>query len=222
VAAHPHRVARVALVGSVCVVSLALHGFMLLLLAGVTVIEREPNRPRINTRAPMPDDDLASSKTFESPRWASDSSEQAADMVEGTKIEVTGNLICTSQGALTDHALLFLPGALSKYPWIIEAPASLKIHRYDDREVRVTGVALDAQHMRAASIFPEPPPAPGTLRLDGHPEIETLPRLSDKKMFPDGLQHDFGKVPQDLQCKHTFRIVNTTNVPLRILSFYGH
>jgi hypothetical protein len=36
------------------------------------------------------------------------------------------------------------------------------------------------------------------------------------KMFPDGLEHDFGKVPMGIQCKHSFRIVNTLNVPLAI------
>jgi hypothetical protein len=38
------------------------------------------------------------------------------------------------------------------------------------------------------------------------------------KMFPDGLDYDFGKVTRGTQCKHSFRIVNTTNVPLRIIS----
>jgi hypothetical protein len=37
-------------------------------------------------------------------------------------------------------------------------------------------------------------------------------------MFPDGVKHDFGKVQYGTIVKHTFRIVNTSNVPLRILS----
>ena len=38
------------------------------------------------------------------------------------------------------------------------------------------------------------------------------------EMFPDGLVHDFGKVRSGIQAKHAFRIVNTTDVPLRIVS----
>jgi len=37
-------------------------------------------------------------------------------------------------------------------------------------------------------------------------------------MFPDGLKHDFGSVRFGTQCKHTFRLVNTGNTPLRIVS----
>ncbi len=37
-------------------------------------------------------------------------------------------------------------------------------------------------------------------------------------MFPDGLEHDFGRVPRGTQCQHTFRIVNTGAVPLRLVS----
>ena len=38
------------------------------------------------------------------------------------------------------------------------------------------------------------------------------------RMFPDGTEHDFGRVDIGTQCKHAFRIVNTSGVPLRILS----
>jgi hypothetical protein len=38
------------------------------------------------------------------------------------------------------------------------------------------------------------------------------------KMFPDGIEYDFGKVTRGKQYKHTFRIVNTTNAPLKMLS----
>ena len=38
------------------------------------------------------------------------------------------------------------------------------------------------------------------------------------KMFPDGTVHDFGKVKRGTQCKHSFRIVNTSKVPLEITS----
>lgn len=37
-------------------------------------------------------------------------------------------------------------------------------------------------------------------------------------MFPDGVKHDFGKVRRGPVLKHTFRIVNTSNTPLRIIS----
>jgi hypothetical protein len=38
------------------------------------------------------------------------------------------------------------------------------------------------------------------------------------EMFPDGLVHDFGKVPFGAQLTHSFRIVNTYNHPIRIVS----
>jgi hypothetical protein len=37
-------------------------------------------------------------------------------------------------------------------------------------------------------------------------------------MFPDGVAHDFGKVTRGTQCRYAFRIINTTNVRLRIIS----
>lgn len=37
-------------------------------------------------------------------------------------------------------------------------------------------------------------------------------------MFPDGFEHDFGKVPSGVQARHVFRIVNTSKVPLEIVS----
>lgn len=38
------------------------------------------------------------------------------------------------------------------------------------------------------------------------------------KMFPDGLKYDFGEVPTGGLYKHSFRIVNTSTVPLRLVS----
>jgi hypothetical protein len=38
------------------------------------------------------------------------------------------------------------------------------------------------------------------------------------KIFPDGLEHDFGRVASGTQVKYAFRVVNTSNVPLRIVS----
>ena len=40
----------------------------------------------------------------------------------------------------------------------------------------------------------------------------------DEKMFPDGFAIDFGKVPRGMQVKHAFRIINTSNVPIQIVS----
>jgi hypothetical protein len=37
-------------------------------------------------------------------------------------------------------------------------------------------------------------------------------------MFPDGFDHDFGKVMRGTEAKHVFRIVNTSAVPLHIVS----
>ena len=37
-------------------------------------------------------------------------------------------------------------------------------------------------------------------------------------MFPDGRDYDFGKVKRGTVIKHTFRIVNTSYVPLEIVS----
>jgi hypothetical protein len=38
------------------------------------------------------------------------------------------------------------------------------------------------------------------------------------RMFPDGVVHNFGKVPRGTQLRHAFRTVNTSDVPLRIAS----
>src|SRR5690349_8122583 len=37
------------------------------------------------------------------------------------------------------------------------------------------------------------------------------------QMFPDGLEHDFGKVERGEQLKYAFRIVNISSAPLRIM-----
>jgi hypothetical protein len=38
------------------------------------------------------------------------------------------------------------------------------------------------------------------------------------KMFPNGLVHDFGTVMRGIQYNHSFRVVNTSDFPLHILS----
>lgn len=123
-------------------ISLALHGFMLLLFAGVTVVRRQPDPPRINT-----------------------------------------------------HVLVF-----DRAPSIPADPIGLPLEE------------------EASAILPEPTEAK-VFPLEGQPETDAeFPSQISIKMFPDGLRHDFGKVPQGLQLKHTFRVVNTTNVLLKLLS----
>ena len=48
-------------------------------------------------------------------------------------------------------------------------------------------------------------------------KIENRPAEKADKMFPDGREHDFGNVIRGLPCTHSFRIVNTHNVPLKIV-----
>ena len=40
----------------------------------------------------------------------------------------------------------------------------------------------------------------------------------EKQMFPDGREYDFGKAKRGTLVKHTFRIVNRSDVVIRILS----
>ena len=40
----------------------------------------------------------------------------------------------------------------------------------------------------------------------------------DAKMFPDGRHYDFGKVKAGTMVRHTFRVVNTSDSPLEIVS----
>jgi hypothetical protein len=39
---------------------------------------------------------------------------------------------------------------------------------------------------------------------------------------PFALVHDFGKVPRGTIAKHTFRFINTSNAPLRVISLRIH
>jgi hypothetical protein len=60
--------------------------------------------------------------------------------------------------------------------------------------------------------------ANGSCRSDpGHDE-QAASGETAAAMFPDGLVHDFGKVKAGTQAKHTFRIVNTSCIPLRVVS----
>jgi hypothetical protein len=79
------------------------------------------------------------------------------------------------------------------------------------------GAILLAWHSSMLAEQPAPiQPAP--------PEITDMTEKGpeDKqaaKPAPFGFVHDFGDVPRGTPCKHSFRIVNTSNVPLRIISF---
>lgn len=49
-------------------------------------------------------------------------------------------------------------------------------------------------------------------------EEEKVSAETTVTMFPDGLVHDFGKVKRGTQARHVFRVVNTSDVPLRFVS----
>jgi hypothetical protein len=50
----------------------------------------------------------------------------------------------------------------------------------------------------------------------GHEDGKTIAQKT--AMFPDGLVQDFGVVRRRIQARHAFRIVNTSAVPLRVVS----
>jgi len=52
--------------------------------------------------------------------------------------------------------------------------------------------------------------------LDAGDDGASLGEVTPLTMFPDGVMHDFGKVQAGTQAKHTFRVVNTTAVPLKV------
>jgi hypothetical protein len=66
-----------------------------------------------------------------------------------------------------------------------------------------------------------PPPQDNDAKLSekdaGNADANKLAENADK-MFPDGLEHDFGRVQRGTQAKHAFRVVNTSNVTLRVIS----
>ena len=67
-----------------------------------------------------------------------------------------------------------------------------------------------------------PPPQDNDAKLsekDAENEYaKKLPGETVTTKFPDGLEHDFGKVQSGTVAKHAFRVVNTSSVPLRIIS----
>lgn len=54
--------------------------------------------------------------------------------------------------------------------------------------------------------------------LGGFSNAASPPDKIDDKMFPDGESHDFGIVQRGAQLYHAFRIVNTSDVPMKIVS----
>jgi hypothetical protein len=67
-------------------------------------------------------------------------------------------------------------------------------------------------HVHPAAESPARPGVPGQVA----PSEEKGARPAET--FPDGLWHDFGIVPRGKMLKHAFRLVNTSDVPLRIVS----
>jgi hypothetical protein len=61
-------------------------------------------------------------------------------------------------------------------------------------------------------------PTPGDGEEARLPKGDKDTRNPAEKMFPDGVSHDFGILPTETQAYHAFRIVNTSNVPVKILS----
>ena len=49
-------------------------------------------------------------------------------------------------------------------------------------------------------------------------EDEKVSAETNATLFPDGLVHDFGKVQRGRQVRHVFRVVNLSDVPLRVVS----
>jgi hypothetical protein len=48
-------------------------------------------------------------------------------------------------------------------------------------------------------------------------DVEAAVEEPAADMFPDGCDHDFGKVRRGPLLQHAFRIVNTSGMPLRII-----
>jgi hypothetical protein len=59
----------------------------------------------------------------------------------------------------------------------------------------------------------------GMANLGAGPPVRPMaPASGDAKMFPDGRHYDFGKAKAGTMVRHTFRIVNTSDGPLEIVS----
>jgi hypothetical protein len=53
---------------------------------------------------------------------------------------------------------------------------------------------------------------------DDRPTNKAATKTVEPRMFPDGLAHNFGTVIRGTICEHSFRIINTTDAPLQILT----
>ena len=59
----------------------------------------------------------------------------------------------------------------------------------------------------------------GLAALGAGPPVRPIaPASDDAKMFPDGRHYDFGTVKSGTLPRHTFRIVNRSDVPLQLIS----
>src|SRR4051794_30484595 len=68
-------------------------------------------------------------------------------------------------------------------------------------------------------IQPPPPTENGVKPFDMKEENKGAEKPFanlDEKMLPDGRAHDFGVVPRGTLITHSFRVVNTSAVPLQI------
>ena len=52
----------------------------------------------------------------------------------------------------------------------------------------------------------------------GPPVRPTAPASGDAKMFPDGRHYDFGRAKAGTLVRHTFRVINTGDGTLEIMS----
>jgi hypothetical protein len=79
-------------------------------------------------------------------------------------------------------------------------------------------IRIPVQLEVVASTAPEKTHDPAS-EADAPSEKDAKPPAEDNdKMFPDGTYHDFGAVHSGEQVTHAFRIVNTSDAPLRIIS----
>jgi RNA polymerase sigma-70 factor (ECF subfamily) len=92
--------------------------------------------------------------------------------------------------------------------------------RLDDADERKEGVYSldgDALIIRIGGQNGERPATCESEQGSKH-RLIVLKKESPENKFPDGRKHDFGKVQRGALLKHTFRIVNTSDVPLQLTS----
>jgi hypothetical protein len=78
--------------------------------------------------------------------------------------------------------------------------------------------------MRAGQNAPTPAPLTPAPDTQANPAKADTAKKQAKKpaeVSPLGFVHDFGKVKRGTIAKHAFRIVNTSDVPLQIVSVRG-